>query len=139
MQISVNSARKEIEIIRDGQNVGSVFFSPADTAILSRLKEVQVKAQKIGAEIPEDADTEQALEIAKRVDKELREALDWAFDYPCSDVVFGNSFAFTTSNGVTMLEQFLDGAMKYISAELSSETKAAQKRQEKYLAKYQKK
>ena len=139
MQISVSSARKEIEIIRDGQNVGGVYFSPSDTAILSRLREVQEKAQSISAEIPEDMDTEQALEIAKRVDKELREALDWAFDYPCSDVIFGNSFAFTTANGISMLEQFLDGAVKYINAELSSETKAAKKRQDKYLAKYQKK
>lgn len=139
MQISVSSARKEIEIIRDGQNVGSVYFSPSDTAILTRFKEVQDKAQEILSHLSEDVNVDNFAEISRDVDKKLRDLVDYAFDYPCADVVFGNSFAFTTANGISMLEQFLDGAVKYINAELSSETKAAQKRQDKYLAKYQKK
>ena len=61
-----------------------------------------------------------------------------AFDYPCSDVVFGNSYFFTSKNGVSMLEQFIDGAMKIISDEISKESKEAEARQAKYLEKYKK-
>jgi len=81
-------------------------------------------------------DIDKMLEEADKIDKELRDAIDYAFDYPCSDIVFGAGYSFTTHKGVSAVEQFLSGAIGIVQKEMNAEAKAAQKRQDKYLAKY---
>lgn len=139
MQISIDSGKKEIEIIRDGKKAGSIWFSPGDPALLGRLKDVRGKAEAIQASmrVSEADGLEAALEEAQRVDAEIRAVLDWAFDSPVSDVVFGDSYSFTTSEGVSALEQFLQGATAYISEAMEREAAEAQAHRQKYLAKYQ--
>lgn len=134
--INIQTNRKEIEIQKDGVIVGSVFFSPGDPSIINRLNEVREKVKGIGMNIQEDDPVEVMLAEANRVDGELRTLIDYAFDYPCSDVVFGGGFSFSTANGVSQMEQFLDGAMAIINKEMTEEAKAAEKRQAKYLSKY---
>ena len=140
MQISIDTGVKTIEIIRNGEHVGDVKFSMSDPALLNRLRTVQTKAKEIeaGSRLAEIDDLEESLDEANRIDKEIRELLDWAFAVPVSDVVFGDSYSFTSSNGVTALEQFLDGVMPYIGECFAAETEAAKQRQDKYLAKYRK-
>lgn len=135
--INIQTDRKEIAIQRDGEYVGSIYFSPSDVSILNRLREAQQKLEdfKINTEV---ADLDEMLDEANRADKALRDAIDYAFDYPCSDVVFGNGYSFTTRKGVSAIEQFLTGAIDYISAEMKNEAEASKKRQDKYLAKYKK-
>lgn len=140
MQISIDTGVKTIEIIRNGEHVGDVKFSVSDPALLNRLRTVQTKAKEIeaGSRLAEIDDLEKSLDEANRIDKEIRELLDWAFAAPVSDIVFGDSYSFTSSNGVTSLEQFLDGVMPYIGECFAAETEAAKQRQDKYLAKYRK-
>lgn len=135
--INIQTDRKEIAIQRDGEYVGSIYFSPSDVSILNRLREAQKKLEdfKINTEV---ADLDEMLDEANRADKALRDAIDYAFDYPCSDVVFGNGYSFTTRKGVSAIEQFLTGAIDYISSEMKTEAEASKKRQDKYLAKYKK-
>lgn len=134
--INIQSNRKEIEIVRDGKSAGCIYFDPADTAIIERLKQAQAKLESIEIKTSEDFD--EMLEQARVADKAIRDAVDFAFDYPCSDIVFGNSYAFSTKAGVSQFEQFLTGAMKIIEKEMKTEAAASQKRQDKYLAKYAK-
>lgn len=134
--INTQTNRKEIEIIRDGEKAGSVYFSPSDTAILDRLEQVR---HKLDTEtVKEDGSFEEMLAEARRVDKILRDAVDYAFASPVSDVVFGNTYAFTTSGGVSLLEQFLEGAIEIITKEMEKEANASMERQAKYLDKYKK-
>ena len=63
--------------------------------------------------------------------------LDWAFGAQVSDVVFGDSFSFTSFEGETLLEQFLDGIMPLIAESFQTELNSASKR-DKYLNKYKK-
>ncbi len=135
--INTRTNRKEIEIQRDGEQVGFIYFDPADVSIIKRLREAQEKLSELNVTVNKD-DVDAMLEEADRVDRELREAVDYAFDYPCADIVFGAGYSFTTRNGVSALEQFLTGAIGIISKEMSAEAKASQKRQDKYLAKYKK-
>lgn len=134
--INIQSDLKEIIIQRDGENVGSIFFSPSDISIINRLREVQ---QLVDMTIDTTADdVDKMLDEANRADKAIRDAIDYAFDYPCSDVVFGKGYSFTTCKGVSALEQFLTGAIEYISSEVAKEAEASKKRQDKYLSNYAK-
>ena len=140
MQISINTGVKSIEIVRNGEHVGDVTFSLSDPALLNRLRTVQTKAKELeeSSRLNEIEDLEAALDEAARIDKEIRALLDWAFAAPVSDIVFGESFSFTTCDGVTAIEQFLDGVMPYVAECFRAETDAARKRQGKYLEKYRK-
>lgn len=135
--INIQTNRKEIAIQRDGEAVGSIYFSPSDFSIIKRLREAEKKLSDFKVSI-EGKDLDEMLDEADRADTELRNAIDYAFDYPCSDVVFGAGYSFTTKKGVTALEQFLEAAIEYISDEVEKEAAASQKRQDKYLAKYAK-
>ena len=140
MQLNIDTGVKSIEIIRDGEHVGDVKFSTSDPALLARLRTVSKKAEEIqaSANLSDTADIDAALDEAIRIDKETRDLLDWAFGAPVSDVVFGDSFCFTTSAGVTAMEQFLAGIMPIVEESFSAEVAAAKERQDKYLAKYRK-
>lgn len=129
--INITTNRKEIEIIRDGERVGSVYFDPSDTAIFARLREAREKLSKIEVSAPDSADA--MIDEMRRVDQEIRNAIDYAFDYPCSAVVFGSGFSFSTVGGTSNAEQFLDGAIKIIEAELKQEAEKAKTRQDKYV------
>lgn len=140
MQISIDTGVKSIEIIRNGEHVGDVTFSLSDPALLSRLRTVAAKAKEIEAnsKLGDTEDLNAALDEAERIDKEIRDLLDWAFAAPVSGIIFGDSFSFTTSGGVTAVEQFLSGVMPLIEESFKAETEAAKKRQDKYLEKYRK-
>jgi len=140
LKLSIDTGVKKIEIIRNGEHVGDVEFSLSDPALLSRLRDVAKKAEAIQAEskLSELDDIDAQLDEAKRIDKEMRDLLDWAFGASVSDIVFGNSFCFTTSGGVTAIEQFLTGVMPFIEEAFRSEVDAAKERQDKYLSKYRK-
>lgn len=137
--INLNTGKKTIDIIKDGKNVGVIEFSPADPYLVKRIKEANETIKTINANIHADSTVEQALEETERIEKQIREAIDYAFDYPCSDVVFGNSCSMCSASGTSQLEQFLNGAMKIIDEEMTKEAKEASKRQAKYLDKYKKK
>ena len=134
--IEVNTNRKEIEIVRDGQNVGSIFFSPSDTSIIARLSEAEKRINGLVFSDEAKNSVEEMVAEMKRCDGVIRDSIDYAFGYPVSEVVFGDSFSYTTDNGVSAVEQFLRGAMDYIEKELGAEVKKAKARQDKYLKKY---
>lgn len=140
MQLNIETGVQSIEIIRNGEHVGDVKFSTSDPALLTRLRTVSKKAEEIqaGAKLSEKDDLDAALDEAERIDKEMRDLLDWAFAAHISDVVFGESFCFTTHGGVTLMEQFLAGIMPVVEEAFTAEAAAAKERQDKYLAKYRK-
>jgi len=140
VQLNIDTGVKTIDIYRNGEQVGVVKFSLSDPALLKRLREVSTKSEEIQKNSRLDAmtDLDEQLDEATRIDKEMRDLLDWAFAAPVSDVVFGNSFCFTTSGGVTALEQFLAGVTPLIEDAFKTEVQAADERRKKYLDKYRK-
>lgn len=140
MQLSIDTGVRSIDIIRNGKKTGKVKFSLSDPALLKRLRDVSAKAEEIqkSSALGETDDIDAQLDEAVRIDKEMRDLLDWAFAAPVSDVVFGDSFCFTTSGGVTAMEQFLAGVMPLVEEAFQAEVSAAKERQDKYLSKYRK-
>lgn len=140
MQINIETGVESIDVTRNGEIVGQIKFSTSDPALLRRLREVQTKADDLmkDSKLDSSDDLDAQLDEADRLDKEMRSLLDWAFGAPVSDMVFGDSYCFTTSGGVTGMEQFLAGVTPYIEAAFKREVAAADKRRKKYLDKYKK-
>jgi len=140
VQINIETGVESIDVTRNGEIVGQIKFSTSDPALLRRLREVQTKADDLmkDSKLDSSDDLDAQLDEADRLDKEMRSLLDWAFGAPVSDMVFGDSYCFTTSGGVTGMEQFLAGVTPYIEAAFKREVAAADKRRKKYLDKYKK-
>jgi hypothetical protein len=143
-KISINTNREKIEIERDGEVVGAVYFDPTDLSLISRLRAVGEKSFNEADELEKLKNTEgvteeQLLAEMGRIDQTMRKAIDDAFDYPCSDVVFGKGHAFNTHNGVSYVEQFVSGAISIIEKRMGAEADKAEKRQAKYLAQHKRK
>lgn len=130
-----NSHLKEIQIVRDGEEVGSIYFDPVDTSLIPKLDKLCKTIEGLDFEFKND-DIGEVLNEMNRVDKELRAAIDDVFGEGTSQLVFGNSYTFTTHNGVSALETFFDGAMKIIMKATAEEDKKSAHRQAKYLSKY---
>ena len=140
MQINIETGVESIDVTRNGEIVGQIKFSTSDPALLRRLREMQTKADDLmkDSKLDSSDDLDAQLDEADRLDKEMRYLLDWAFGAPVSDLVFGDSYCFTTSGGVTGMEQFLAGVTPYIEAAFKREVAAADKHRKKYLDKYKK-
>ncbi|MBQ6359037.1 MAG: hypothetical protein IJI97_08845 [Clostridia bacterium] len=140
MQINIETGVESIDVTRNGEIVGQIKFSTSDPALLRRLREVQTKADDLmkDSKLDSSDDLDAQLDEADRLDKEMRSLLDWAFGAPVSDMVFGDSYCFTTSGGVTGMEQFLAGVTPYIEAAFKREVAAAETHRKKYLDKYKK-
>lgn len=140
MQLSIDTNVKLVEIVRNGKHVGDVAVPLSDPALLNRLRKVAHKAEEIQAnsKLGELEDVDASLEEAERIDTEMRKLLDWAFASPVSAVVFGDGFCFSSSGGVTAMEQFLAGVIPMVEAEYRQEITAAEQRRGKYLDKYKK-
>lgn len=140
MQINIETGVESIDVTRNGEIVGQIKFSTSDPALLRRLREVQTKADDLMKDSNLDSidDLDAQLDEADRLDKEMRSLLDWAFGAPVSDMVFGESYCFTTSGGITGMEQFLAGVTPYIEQAFKREVAAAETHRKKYLEKYRK-
>lgn len=99
--ISIETNRKEIEVMRDGEKVGSIYFDASDQGILARLYAVCDQAKHIQLKKTDNAD--ELFADYRRIETELRAAVDEAFDCPCCDIVFGTASCFATANGVSQL------------------------------------
>lgn len=140
MQINIETGVESIDVTRNGEVVGQIKFSTSDPALLRRLREVKGKTEALmqTSKLDSSDDLDAQLDEADRLDKEMRSLLDWAFGAPVSDMVFGDSYCFTTSGGVTGMEQFLAGVTPYIEQAFKREVAAAETRRKKYLEKYRK-
>lgn len=140
MQINIETGVESIDVTRNGEVVGQIKFSTSDPALLRRLREVKGKTEALmqTSKLDSSDDLDAQLDEADRLDKEMRSLLDWAFGAPVSDMVFGDSYCFTTSGGVTGMEQFLAGVTPYIEQAFKREVAAAETHRKKYLEKYRK-
>lgn len=137
--INLSTGKKSVEIVRDGEVAGKIYFSPGDPALLSRIQEVQKKVNDYEIDITADMDMDTAMAKARAVDQQFRDWIDYIFDYECSDVIVGKSFSFSTNEGESLIEQFLTQILPYIEDEIKAEADKTEKRRDKYLGKYKKK
>ncbi|MBO5198060.1 MAG: hypothetical protein J6B85_06010 [Lachnospiraceae bacterium] len=135
--INIDDGYKEFTINNDPNRV--IRFNPADIAIIERFDtagRVMKEAAEAVSDIPLQPDGSTSIQDAAyavaKVNQTIREQIDYIFNYPVSDAVFGNQSPLASVGGIPLFEQFLTAAIAYVKTEIRSEQRASAARIEKY-------
>jgi len=138
--IRFDDGYKEFMINDDPNKV--IRFDPADFGIIERFNNALKNIEKATETIKNDIDInpqgeplselEEAAEAVAKVNKLIKDQIDYIFDSPVSDMVFGNKSPLALVKGVPLFERFIMAAKEVIEKEVKKEMEASQKRIEKY-------
>jgi hypothetical protein len=130
---------KEFTINNDPSKV--IRFNPADFGIIERISTAYQKIQT-STEVKEDIELNpdgspmelvgKVAEVVKGIADTVKAQIDYIFNSPVSEVVFGNQSPLGMVKGVPMYERFLNAVVPLIKKEVESEMAASQKRVSKY-------
>lgn len=132
---------KEFSINNDPNKV--IRFNPADLGIIERVnkayQEIE-KATKFKSDIELKVDGSpvdvigQAAELVKSVSDTVKAQIDYIFNSPVSEVVFGNQSPLAMVKGKPLYERFLEAIIPVIQEEVMTELAASKKRINKYVS-----
>lgn len=138
--IRFDDGYKEFMINDDPNKI--IRFDPADFGIIERfntaIKNIEKARQELTSDIEIDSKgdpidgLESSAEAVAKVRKLINEQVDYIFDSPVSEMVFGNRSPLALYKGVPLFERFILAAQEVIEKEIKEEMKASQKRVEKY-------
>jgi hypothetical protein len=137
--IRFDEGYKEYMINDDPNRV--IRFNPTDFEILDRIKVAYEEIEKATSteddvELnPDGTPIEQlgkAAETVKKISDTIKRQIDYIFNSPISDIVFGNQSPLCLVGGKPLYERFLDAIIPIIQAEVKKEQEASKKRIEKY-------
>lgn len=130
---------KEFSINNDPNRI--IRFNPSDFSIIERIKtaydEID-KATKIEDDIDLKADGTpveelgKAAEIVKGINDTIKNQIDYIFNSPVSEMVFGKQSPLSMIKGVPLWERFMNTIAPVIQKEVKAEQLASQKRISKY-------
>lgn len=146
LNLNIETGEKTFTINEDPNKL--IKFNLTDMNIITRFNEASKVISKSLDDLkgdislnpdgtPED-ETEEISKIIKKIDKTMREQIDYIFGYPVSDVVFGGTNPLASVGGISYCERFINAALPFIEKEIQKESKASEKRVSKYTAKYHK-
>jgi len=138
--IRFDDGYKEFMINDDPNKV--IRFDPTDFAIIERFNNAMKNIEKATENLENDvnidskgeplSELEEAAEAVAKVNKLIKEQIDYIFDSPVSEMVFGNKSPLALVKGVPLFERFIMAAKEVIEKEVKKEMEASQKRIEKY-------
>lgn len=138
--IRIDTGVKVFDIENEkGELLGQLRINPTDMNIFTRatdfknliikwLDEVET-IEKENAELTEDEFTEYLRDYDTRIKKEVNIFFD---DDKASEIVFGNQSVFSTLNGVSFIERFMQAIFPIIQKCIEDEKKASESRIKKY-------
>lgn len=135
----IDDGFKEFSINNDPNKV--IRFNPADFGIIERINNAYKEIEKVQNEVPDielnnDGSPvdmlSNAAEVVSKVSNTIKKQIDYIFDSPVSDVVFGNQSPLSMVKGVPYYERFLNAVVPIIEKEVKAEQEASRKRIEKY-------
>ena len=136
--------RKRIRINGDYNQI--IELNLTDLTILNRLDEVYPKLKSIGQEVLEsDAyigasdDAEKAKIFLDKADKEMRELLDYLFDYPVCAVLVPSGSLFDPISGQFRFEYIIDKLSRLYETNFTREFQRLHDKLNKHTVKYSKK
>ena len=136
--INFDDGYKEFSINNDPER--TIRFNPSDVAIVERLHKASEALEKLVTENAElSAETsEDAAKAIERLDTAIKEQVDYIFNQPVSNKVFGNQSPMAPVGGKMLFERFLEAATPVIMSYVKAERKASEKRIGKYVSEAQK-
>lgn len=136
MILKVNTGAVNISLQdKDGEEIGTFKFNPADTSIIGRLEQVIdfFNSVSFGDEINE----EDTLDKVKELDRKIGEQFDFLFGYKVADGIFGKCGACTfTENGDMYFEVVLEQIATLIERTMQKRVEKKVKKIKKYTDKY---
>lgn len=130
--LSFDNGLRSITINNDPDRV--IRFAPTDIGMIDRLEAAADAIKARAEQLEDDADPRAAI---RALDAFAREQVDAVFPEPVCDTVFGKACCVSiTPSGTLQVLSFLEGVAKMIGSDMDSASRAAEKRQAKYLNKY---
>lgn len=117
-------------------------FNPADVAFIDRLYSIveQLDAKQSGykEEIEAVKETKEVFEVSRKIDREMREIIDSAFNIPVCDAIFDGMsvYAIATNTGLPVWMNFILAIFDESDAAMHSAEKRGRDRLAKYTSKY---
>lgn len=143
MQLNIDLGLKTYEILdTEGNVTGTIRFNPADPGFAGRWQQAEKKIrdyhQQIAENLSDSTPDIDRWETLMQASDAIKQAFDYAFAAPVSQVFFGGNsvFALTTS-GRLVLENVLDGVYPVIEEALTQAAGKAKARMERHTAPYQ--
>ena len=117
-----------------------VSFNPTDINFVERLYAVfetlDKKREAYEAQVKKMANKREIFDLARELDKEIREMIDGLFGQPVSGCVFGNMSAYALADGLPVWANMLLAVMDNTDSAYAREQKLTNPRIAKYTAKY---
>lgn len=136
--INFEDGYKEFTINNDPER--TIRFNPSDIAIVERFHEASRALETlIAANSEKNVEMkEDAVEAIGKLDKAIREQIDYIFNQPVSETVFGKQSLMAPVGGKMLFERFLEAALPVITKCIQDEKKASAERIGKYVNEAQK-
>lgn len=133
--IRIESGRRKFRIIDEyDQELGIVEIDLADSGIIARSEEAEKKIDEIVKKVSSlSEDAENNVEAIIALDKEIKEWINYIFDYDVSSNVFGKSNCLVMIDGSTFAERFLEAFDPVMKAIFKEQEKSSKKRMSKYV------
>lgn len=137
MQKSIVISTERERFTINGDQNKYIEFNPSDPNIVTRFEEASKTIKKAQTQF-ENITESNVLDAIRALDNLIRQQIDYIFDYPVSEVVFGNTSSFSTCNGIPYYERFLNAIMPIIENAVKKEGQKSKARISKYTEKYTK-
>jgi hypothetical protein len=138
--LSMNDGFKEFSINNDPNRV--IRFNPSDFGIIDRINSAYTEIEK-STNIDTDValkndgtakdDLERAATIVQQVSNTIKGQIDYIFNSPVSDIVFGKQSPLSLVGGMPLYEQFLNVVIPVIKKDVQKEQESSRKRVNKYV------
>ena len=124
-----------------------------DLGVIARAKDAQVKLDALqekatklaSSDVPDDIDTpedekkfDEAIELFRDIDKEMREIVDYVFDFPVCNICCDGGSMYDPVKGQYRYEYILDKLMALYNVNWAKESKLIRDRMKSHTAKYTK-
>lgn len=107
----------------------TIRFNPSDVGIAERFREAYKAIDRLVQE-KREGDT---VELIREMDEGIKEQIDFIFNQPVSEKVFGGQSPMAPVAGKMLFERFLEAVLPVITESIGKEKKASSERIGKYV------
>ncbi len=136
-----NENKKQYEIADSNGNVrGIISVDTTDLDIFTRAEEAGNNIHKIlndeKIQLSDDMEEKYAFELINKVDKLMKEQIDYIFGEGVSKIAFGDKKCLNIRNGKTLAEVFIEAIMEEVNKDFGRQAKINQKNINRYTRPY---
>ena len=131
--LSFNEGYKEFTINNNPNRV--IRFNPTDVGLVERFEVASKALEGVASRISED---ESDAEVIAKLNAEIKAQIDYIFNQPVSEIVFGAQSPMAPVGGKLLFERFLEAVLPVIKENINKEKKESAERVGHYVKAAQK-